>query len=77
MPDVQFVNLDMRTQPTYHRQIPLSGFAIKVYAVYTSTFKEIIFLDSDNMALRDPSFIFDSSTYRQVPPHDFLWESYT
>ena len=73
MPDVQFVNLDMRAQPSYHKRVSLSGYAIKVYAVYTSSFKEIIFLDSDNMALRDPAFLFDSSTYRQVPPHGVLF----
>ena len=75
--NIQFVNLDMRAQPSHHRHISLSSFAIKVFATYTSSFKEVIFLDSDNMALRDPAFLFDTSTYRQVPPDGVVLAWYT
>ncbi|GAA5828697.1 hypothetical protein JCM11251_005841 [Rhodosporidiobolus azoricus] len=40
-------------------------FQIKGEAIARSSFSEILYLDSDNIALTDPSFLFDSPTYRK------------
>ena len=65
MPGVRFVNLDTRPQPKHHKQVLVEGFAIKVYAIYSSAFQEVIFLDADCMPLRDPEILFDTDEYRQ------------
>ncbi|RLN48830.1 hypothetical protein BBJ29_005858 [Phytophthora kernoviae] len=38
-------------------------FATKVFAIYHSTFDRVLFLDSDNVPVRDPSFLFQSAEF--------------
>jgi hypothetical protein len=38
----------------------------KPYAVMHSRFREVLFLDADNCAVRDPSFLFDAPEYRET-----------
>ncbi|GMF43860.1 unnamed protein product [Phytophthora fragariaefolia] len=38
-------------------------FATKVYAVYHSAFDRVLFLDSDNAPVRDPSFLFQTPEF--------------
>ncbi|GAA5910540.1 hypothetical protein JCM6882_008550 [Rhodosporidiobolus microsporus] len=40
-------------------------FQIKGEAIARSSFSEILYLDSDNIALTDPSFLFDSPLYKK------------
>ncbi|GMF28055.1 unnamed protein product [Phytophthora lilii] len=40
-----------------------TGFGAKVYAIYHSYFEKILFLDSDNVPVRDPSFLFESQEF--------------
>lgn len=40
------------------------GFALKTLAVINSSFEEVLFIDADNFAVRDPSFLFDELSYR-------------
>ncbi|GAA5975820.1 hypothetical protein JCM11641_005883 [Rhodosporidiobolus odoratus] len=40
-------------------------FHIKGEAIARSSFSEILYLDSDNVALRDPTFLFSSPVYKQ------------
>ncbi|GAA6001573.1 hypothetical protein JCM10207_006731 [Rhodosporidiobolus poonsookiae] len=40
-------------------------FQIKGEAIARSSFREVLYLDSDNIALRDPTFLFDSPAYRE------------
>jgi len=42
------------------------GWANKPFSVLHSPFKEVLFLDADNLALRDPSFLFDDADYRSL-----------
>eukprot|EP00891_Asterochloris_glomerata_P007643 jgi/Astpho2/7643/Aster-x0328 len=65
VPGVRFVDLDTRPQPEHHKQVLIGGFAIKVYAIYSSAFQEVVFLDADCMPLRDPEILFDTHEYRQ------------
>eukprot|EP00891_Asterochloris_glomerata_P007645 jgi/Astpho2/7645/Aster-x0329 len=66
VPGVQFVDLDTRPQPEHHQQVAVRGYAIKVYAIYSSAFQEVVFLDADCMPLRDPEILFSTHEYRQV-----------
>jgi hypothetical protein len=42
----------------------LSGFESKVAAVYASRYEEVLFLDADNVPVRNPEFLFASEGYR-------------
>lgn len=42
----------------------LGGWQLKVYAVLHSPFRDVLFLDADNVPVRDPTFLFDSPEYR-------------
>ncbi|KAJ8577749.1 hypothetical protein ON010_g1457 [Phytophthora cinnamomi] len=38
-------------------------FVAKVHAIYHSSFDRVLFLDADNVPVRDPSFLFDSPAF--------------
>lgn len=40
------------------------GFALKTLSIIHSRFQEVLFLDADSYAVRDPSFLFDEWAYR-------------
>jgi len=42
------------------------NFQVKGLALALSSFKELIYLDSDNIPLRDPGYLFDSTRYNAV-----------
>lgn len=56
----------------------LAGWESKVFAVEKAPYEEVLFLDSDNIPVRDPTFLFDAGPYKQwgsawwpdVPPYD-------
>ncbi|ETO84024.1 hypothetical protein F444_02033 [Phytophthora nicotianae P1976] len=41
------------------------GFATKVFAIYHSFFERLLFLDADNVPVRDPSFLFESPEFKE------------
>lgn len=41
----------------------LAGWESKVYAIMYSEFGEVLYLDADNLALRDPAYLFDAHEY--------------
>ena len=41
----------------------LDGWELKPYAICNSRFEEVLYIDSDNVALRDPAFLFDETAY--------------
>jgi hypothetical protein len=41
-------------------------FQIKAAAVINSSFKEILYLDSDNLPATDPSFLFETEEYKST-----------
>jgi len=43
----------------------LDGWEIKPYAIIHSSFEHVLFLDCDNVPVRDPSFVLDSRPYRR------------
>lgn len=38
-------------------------YTIKVAALLNSGFEDILFLDADNVAVRDPTYLFDTQEY--------------
>ena len=43
----------------------LNGWEIKPYAIIHSRFEEVLFLDCDNVPVRDPSGVFEEEEYRR------------
>jgi hypothetical protein len=39
------------------------GFASKVYSVIRSSFQEVLWIDSDNVPIHDPAFLFEDAEY--------------
>lgn len=39
------------------------GYSTKPFAIWRSSFREVLWLDSDDFPLRDPSFLFDDEEY--------------
>jgi hypothetical protein len=56
----------------------LAGWESKWYAIWHSPYEEVLYLDADQVPMRDPSFLFDSKQFRyhgsvwwpDVPPYD-------
>src|SRR6266704_5059621 len=42
----------------------LNGWELKPYAIIHSRFREVLFLDADNVPVLDPTFLFDDSEYQ-------------
>ncbi|KAK1943194.1 hypothetical protein P3T76_005831 [Phytophthora citrophthora] len=43
----------------------IAGFSTKIHAVQHSKFENVLFLDADNVAVRDPTFLFESKEFRE------------
>ncbi|CCH60803.1 hypothetical protein TBLA_0D03030 [Henningerozyma blattae CBS 6284] len=50
----------------YAENLRLKGYQIKVMALLISSFKEIIFLDSDNYPLKSLDHVFDADIYKEA-----------
>jgi hypothetical protein len=43
----------------------LNGWELKPYAIIHSSFREVLFIDADNVAVEDPTFLFDIQPHHQ------------
>lgn len=43
----------------------ITGFTTKIHAIYNSDFENVLFLDADNVPVRDPTFLFYSKEFAQ------------
>jgi alpha 1,2-mannosyltransferase len=43
----------------------IKGFLMKPLSILNSKFKEVLFLDADNICTADPSYLFESEEYKQ------------
>lgn len=43
--------------------VDVKGYQIKAFSVYYSSFSEVLWMDSDNIALEDPAALFDSAAF--------------
>jgi ADP-heptose:LPS heptosyltransferase len=44
----------------------LAGWELKPYAILHSSFREVLYLDADNVPVRDPQYLFASAPYRDT-----------
>ncbi|EIE79398.1 hypothetical protein RO3G_04103 [Rhizopus delemar RA 99-880] len=61
--DLSYSNLP---RPIEHRRDADKQFQIKAAAIINSAFKEVLYLDSDNIPARDPTFLFDTPEYKKT-----------
>ncbi len=71
--------LDVRCVDAYevrkqHPHARLNGFESKPYAIQWSRFAEVLYLDADNVPVRDPTFLFDTPQYAQCGA--IFWPDY-
>ncbi|KAL4106660.1 hypothetical protein PRIC1_004707 [Phytophthora ramorum] len=52
---------DVSFHPMYNPRA--KSFLSKVFAIYNSHFDRVLFLDADNVPVRDPAFLFESSQF--------------
>lgn len=57
------VNLDLYPEL---KDVKKRGYQIKPIAIACSKFEEILFLDCDNMPLRDPAYLFELDEYKET-----------
>lgn len=58
--NVRFVDV---TKFAETEDVNLKGYQLKAFTIYLSSFEEVLWLDSDNIPLRDPEFLFQSQLY--------------
>ncbi|RCI02096.1 hypothetical protein CU098_003720, partial [Rhizopus stolonifer] len=56
-------NLDL-IQPITKRRDAEKQFQIKAAAIINSAFEQVLYLDSDNVPVQDPTFLFDTPEYQ-------------
>jgi hypothetical protein len=44
----------------------LDGWELKPYAILNSRFAEVLYIDADNVVVRNPEFLFDNALYREI-----------
>lgn len=54
--------------------VNLAGYQLKAFAIRLSSFEEVLWLDSDNIPLRDPSYLFDAEPYASTGA--LFWKDY-
>jgi len=52
----------------------LHGWELNPYSVIHSKFQEVFFIDADNVAIRNPEFLFDSAQYKETGA--IFWPDY-
>ena len=58
------LGVTVRTFDEFTKTVPLRHFEYKAVALIFSSFEEALLLDSDNIVVRDPATLFESSTFR-------------
>lgn len=58
--NVKFVDVSAMPEAS---GVDLRGYQLKAFAILLSSFEEVLWLDSDNIPLVDPKFVFDVEMY--------------
>ncbi len=77
--------VDARRHQPNQPQRNLSTRELRAYALHHCSFSELLYLDSRNCSLRDPSYLFDCAQYKQrgaliwpgfqrTDPEDAMWD---
>ncbi|PWK65388.1 alpha 1,2-mannosyltransferase [Mucilaginibacter oryzae] len=61
----ELAKFDVECKNIYGFVKEASGVAMKPLAILYSKFKEVLFLDADNITANDPSYIFEDSNYKK------------
>jgi alpha 1,2-mannosyltransferase len=70
--EFRFLNLRDITQIELTQKYPFlpitnyKGYQIKPYAILHSSFREVLYIDADNVILESPDFLFESPEYRET-----------
>lgn len=56
------------------RNFPLKGYQFKVLSALASSFENVLLLDADNIAIKDPTTVFDSEVFQKYGY--ILWPDY-
>jgi hypothetical protein len=70
--------IDLRDRERQDPMRILAGWETKVFALQHAPYEEVLFLDADNVPVRDPAYLFDDPRYRErgavfwpdLPPYD-------
>jgi len=49
-----------------HRLADITGWTCKPYAIVLSKFEEVLFIDADNVPVKDPTYLFDAPEYKKT-----------
>ncbi|SJN49779.1 hypothetical protein [Sphingobacterium sp. JB170] len=61
----EFRNLDVTFRDfNRYTNVTQRGYILKPLAILNSSFKEVLFLDADNICVKDPNYLFESVEYR-------------
>ncbi|MCW3084631.1 MAG: hypothetical protein JWP12_1997 [Bacteroidetes bacterium] len=69
IPSLQKLNVTCRdayAEGYVHAVVERKGWPLKTYALLHTSFTEVLLLDSDNVPVRDPSFLFDDASYKKT-----------
>lgn len=66
--------VDAREVRKQHPARILNGWELKPYAIIHSPFEEVLFLDSDNVAVKNPEYLFDTKQYADTGA--LFWPDY-
>lgn len=50
--------------PSHHKPANIRGYALKAFALYATSFTEVILLDADNLPVLNPALLFDTPEYQ-------------
>lgn len=63
---VQVVNLQHRLDAAGRKPRMMGGWQAKAWGIMFSKFREVLFLDADQLPQRDPAFLFDDQRYLET-----------
>ena len=49
--------------PEHYNKTSPTGYAIKVYSLLFSRFRNVMLLDADNLPLQDPTYLFHTNEF--------------
>lgn len=67
--------VDASTVRREHPARILSGWELKPYSILHAPYREVLFLDADNVPVVDPTFLFDTPQFRKTGA--IFWPDYT
>ncbi|WP_162923740.1 alpha-mannosyltransferase [Arachidicoccus soli] len=64
--NIEKLNVRCRNLLDFDGNYQFHGWALKPFAILHSGFKEIIFIDADNVCMTNPEFLFELEEYKQT-----------